>query len=425
MSMELYLAFGQNFVLPGMELCKLVASPNCNASLIISSAHSHLVPASFRQNTMTPVLEIPAQAAGTESVSVDVMKQSLECYLTIRRSNEPGAVGAIVDVSLLRSMRWLVDVFSHNHIPITGFFTSSAFSTAMEYDASTQDDKSVGLLGCLPGWGFAGVGPKVIGLSEPGDHPPWMGFTKKFMGAMINTVDDLERPYVEDLAKKLKLRVWPVGPLLPREYFSLVGTAVRSSNEGEASVIDWLDSRPRRSVLFVSSVGLTAEEYPRLVDALKASTHSFIWVVRPGGYYPEVDDSVMAKGLITSEMVPNCMVLNHPSTAGFLCNCSWEPLMEAIGLGVPILAWPKTSEQLYNAKLVVKRLKVGYYVCDKFSHMVNGLVTVKGIGKGIDMLMGDKHMEGRTADLGARFSWGFPQSSRDALVRFTDDLALL
>ncbi|KAJ4850688.1 hypothetical protein Tsubulata_027914 [Turnera subulata] len=424
MCMEIFTVFGQGNVVAGMELSKLMAnSLNCKTSLIIPSSLSSSLPASFRDNIA--VFEIPSVEAGSDPPPVDSRQNSLECYLTIRRSNERGAVGAIVDVGLLRSMPWLVDVFFHNHIPVTAFFTSSAFSTVMEYDASTEDDKSIGLLGCLPACGWVGSGPKVIGLSGPGDHPPWIDSRKKFMGAMINTVDDLERPYVEDLGKRLKLRVWTVGPLLPREYFRLVGNVVRSSNEEEASVIDWLDSRPRGTVLFVSSVELTAEEYPRLADALKASTRPFIWVVRPGGYCPTMDDVVRERGLVTSGIVSYSKILNHPSTAGFLSNCAWEPSMEAIGLGVPILAWPKTSEQLYNAKFLVKRLKVGYYVCDKFSHMVNGLVTVKGIDKGIDTLMSDKHMKRRTADLGARFSRRFPENSRAALVRFTEDLILL
>ena len=34
--------------------------------------------------------------------------------------------------------------------------------------------------------------------------------------------------------------------------------------------------------------------------------------------------------------------------------------MEAIGQGVPILAWPMRGDQIYKAKLVVNHLNIGY-----------------------------------------------------------------
>ncbi|KAJ4850686.1 hypothetical protein Tsubulata_027912 [Turnera subulata] len=436
--LDIYVAVGQGGILPGIELCKRLTLLNCRTSLVTLSTFSASVPDTFRQNTTTELFEIPEPEVGLGSGSdpsllIEPMRQSLSSYVTTRRTDERGPVGAILDVGLLGPMNWLIDIFSQKHIPVAGFFTSSAYSTTREYVAALEPEKnSGGLIGWLLGCGFFGSGPGVIGLSGPGDTPPWVGSTNKFMGAMINTCDDLERPFIEGLSKKLKLRVWGVGPLLPREYFRLAVTDVRASNEGEARVINWLDSKPPRSVLLVSfetSVDPTTEEYPLLADALGSSTHPFIWVVRPeshsGGYYPRVNDAVGGRGLITSEMIPSCKILNHRSTAGFLSHCSWEPLMEAIGLGKPVLAWPKTGDQFYNAKLVVESLKVGYYVCHNFSQMVKGKGTVSGIGKGIDRLMSDKGMRKRAGDLSAKFDCSFPESSRAVLDQFTEHLALL
>ena len=201
----------------------------------------------------------------------------------------------------------------------------------------------------------------------------------------------------------------------------------------------------RGSVLYVafgSEVGPSMEEYPQIAAALEHTTNQpFIWVIQPGsgiskpgggggqpgsenqeGYYPHgLDSKVGERGLIIRGWAPQLLILSHPSTGGFLSHCGWNSTAEAIGRGVPFLAWPIRGDQHYNAKLVVSHLKVGY----KVAHDLSEMVKEQDIVTGIERLMGDQEMHGRAARLRAKFENGFPASSEAALDSFGEHILLI
>ncbi|KAI9071668.1 hypothetical protein K1719_046360 [Acacia pycnantha] len=125
------------------------------------------------------------------------------------------------------------------------FFTSGAGSIALEYaigKANPEDLKpsEIRLLPGLPddvaltpsdlkrrppdhpppliGGGPApdvGAWPRMRGPPKPGDHPPFLEHARKTNATMINTCDDLERPFIEYIAKQTGKPIWGVGPLRP------------------------------------------------------------------------------------------------------------------------------------------------------------------------------------------------------------------
>lgn len=291
--------------------------------------------------------------------------------------------------------------------------------------------------------------PKMMGPPKPGDQPPWLMKAGGCIAYMINTCDDLEGSFIEFLASQIAKPVWGVGPLLPEQYWKLAGSLFhdqevrshRRSNVTEDEVITWLNSKPHGSVLYVAfgtEVGPKMEDYPQLADALEASNRAFIWVIqqgsgRPGpppsflggqpglevdaGYFPHgLDKKVGERGLIIQGWAPQLLILSHPSTGGFLSHCGWNSTVEAIGRGVPILAWPIRGDQHYDAKLVVQYLKVGYTI----SNDLSGMVKKDDIIKGIEKLLGDEDVKKRAALLSAKFEHGFPVSSMNSLDAFSD-----
>ncbi|KAJ9189098.1 hypothetical protein P3X46_000429 [Hevea brasiliensis] len=289
-----------------------------------------------------------------------------------------------------------------------------------------------------------GIGPRKFGPPKPGDQPPWLEETQGSIALMINTCNILELPFMEYLANQIGKPVWGVGPLLPDQYWKSAGSIIhdhqfranRRSNFTEDEVITWLDSKPRGSVLYVSfgtEVGPTIEEYQQIAHALEKSNRSFIWAIqlssgrrgppRPAGqaeaeecYFPHgLDERVGERGLIIHGWAPQLLILSHPSTGGFLSHCGWNSTTEAIGRGMPILAWPIRGDQFYNAQLIVKHLKVGYMICDDMSTMVKADVIVNGM----ERLLGDEEVKKRAAFLGAQFQNGFPLSSIDSLDAFS------
>jgi hypothetical protein len=176
------------------------------------------------------------------------------------------------------------------------------------------------------------------------------------------------------------------------------------------------------------------EEYMELAQALESCEQPFIWVVQPGsgrpgpprfvgkleaeeGYFPHgLDKRVGNRGLIISGWAPQLLILSHKSTGGFLSHCGWNSTVEAIGRGVPLLAWPIRGDQYHDAKLVVSHLRVGYMVSDDLSKRV----TKDDIVVGIQRLMCDEEIKNNAEVVSAKFQNGFPRSSVAALYAFKD-----
>ncbi|KAK6117022.1 hypothetical protein DH2020_049266 [Rehmannia glutinosa] len=387
---------------------------------------------------------------------------SLKGTITFR-SARPGCV--VMDVM----MSWSKEIFKRENIPIVSFFTSGACATAMEYAAwkAHVDDMGPnetrvlsGLPECMAmsyldlkrreqrGGGRGGKpGGMNFGPPKPGHPPRWMDEAEGSAAMLINTCDDLEGPFLKYLAGQIGKPVLGVGPLLPESYYKSTGSVLhdrdsrpnRESNYTEDEIIQWLDSKPSRSVIYVSfgsEVGPTLEEYDQLADALGESGRSFIWVIQPGsgkpsppanffggkpgseatqeGYYPQgLEEKVGDRGLIIKGWAPQLLILSHPSTGGFLSHCGWNSTVEAIGRGIPILAWPIRGDQFYDAKLVVKYLRMGHMVAsgDDLSEMVKKC----DIMKGIEVVMDDGEVHDRAIGLRGVFEAAYPSSSGAAL----------
>ncbi|XP_059641228.1 abscisate beta-glucosyltransferase-like [Cornus florida] len=305
-----------------------------------------------------------------------------------------------------------------------------------------------------PGGSSGPPGGMKFGMPKPGEQPPWMNEVEGSIALLINTCDDLERPFINYVANQIEKPVWGVGPLLPEQYWQSTSSILhdremrpkRQSNYTEDEVIQWLDSKPHGSVIYVSfgsEVGPTLEEYAQLADALEESTWPFIWVIQPRsgrtgpppellgakpgseaveeGYYPHgLDSKVGDRGLIIRGWAPQLMILSHPSTGGFLSHCGWNSTVEAIGRGVPFLAWPIRGDQFYDAKLVVCHLKVAYMVSNDG---LSGMAKKEDILQGIEKLMSDEEIHNRATELRGKFESGFPASSEASLDAFCDFLS--
>ncbi|KAL0447706.1 UNVERIFIED_CONTAM: UDP-glycosyltransferase 73C2 [Sesamum latifolium] len=478
--------FGQGHLFPCVELCKLFSSYNCTSLLIIPSHLSSSIPSDLHRYPLVEVLEIPASYSPLPPPPPDMPKpessrpgtggpglhrhhhqelgHGIESFLSRRYENAPSPGCVVMDVM----MSWSKDIFRRANVPIVSFFTSGACSTAMEYAAWTAhvDDMvpdEIRTLSGLPetvsltysdlkrrdhhhgGGKPRQPGGMNFGPPTPGQPPRWLDEAEGSTALLINTCDDLEGPFLEYLAGQIQKPVLGVGPLLPEKYWKSTSSVLhdrdsrpnRESNYTEDEVIQWLESKPTRSVIYVSfgsEVGPTLEEYDELADALGESKWPFIWVIQPGsgkpgppanffggkpgsnareeGYYPQgLQEKVGNRGLIIKGWAPQLLILGHPSTGGFLSHCGWNSTVEAIGRGIPILAWPIRGDQFYNAKLVVKHLRVGHMVSNDLSEMVKKCDIIRGI----EVVMGDGEGHDRAITLRGKFEAGYPPSSGAAL----------
>ncbi|WOG91760.1 hypothetical protein DCAR_0311011 [Daucus carota subsp. sativus] len=234
--------------------------------------------------------------------------------------------------------------------------------------------------------------------------------TKYSSGAIFNTCQAIEAPFLQVLAKVNK-KQWAIGPFNPIE--------ISKNNSSRHECLEWLDKQAPDSVIFVSfgtTTSLTNEQIERLAVGLENSGQKFIWVLReadrgdifaedarvcnlPEDYEERI--KLNDQGIIVRDWAPQLEILAHTSTGGFMSHCGWNSCMESITQGVPIAAWPMHSDQPHNALLVTKVLKIGIFARD-WAHR-DELVESSTIEKAVRVLMATEEGEAlrkRTVELG-------------------------
>nr|UHB15539.1 UDP-glycosyltransferase [Paris polyphylla] len=184
-------------------------------------------------------------------------------------------------------------------------------------------------------------------------------------GVIVNSFYALEPSYAEHYYK-----------VAPRKVFLLGPVALAGSNpsplplESGDPCITWLDSKPDNSVLYLSfgtTCRFSDEQLVELAEGLASSGHNFVWVVAlpessgstseewlPEGY----ERNVAGRGLLVNGWAPQTAILNHRAVGGFVSQCGWNAVMEAVAAEVPMITWPLHSDHFITEKLFCDVLHV-------------------------------------------------------------------
>ncbi|KAJ0087203.1 hypothetical protein Patl1_08522 [Pistacia atlantica] len=284
--------YGQGHLHPCMELCKHISSMHYHTTLLFPSIFASAIPSSFTQRPRTQTVQLTS--SGRPMPGSDPLcqqsAQELETHLLncFENPDLPTPLCAIVDFQ----MGWTKALFFKFNIPVISLFTFGACAAAMEWGAWKLQAANIksGEIRVIPGLPEEmaltysdlkrkSPGPPRGGKGgppKPGDRPPWVPEIEGSIAIMFNTCDDLDCPFIKYMADQIGLPAWGVGPLLPEQYWNSsepllrdgeIRKQKRQSSLTEEDVIQWLDSKPRRSVLYVafgSEVGPTTEEYSQL-----------------------------------------------------------------------------------------------------------------------------------------------------------------
>ncbi|CAK9309324.1 unnamed protein product [Citrullus colocynthis] len=175
----------------------------------------------------------------------------------------------------------------------------------------------------------------------------------------INTFDSLEPQEAEWMGQQLPFK--SIGPMLPSIYLdgrlqddTCYGLSLLESNMD--STMNWLHYKHNASVVYVSFGSLAEaimEQIEELAMALKLSNRFFLWVVRESEIHklpPNFIEDTSEKGLVVN-WCPQLQVLGHKSVGCFITHCGWNSMLEALSLGVPLVAMAQWSDQLTNASM--------------------------------------------------------------------------
>ncbi|XP_020188276.1 UDP-glucose flavonoid 3-O-glucosyltransferase 7 [Aegilops tauschii subsp. strangulata] len=183
-------------------------------------------------------------------------------------------------------------------------------------------------------------------------------------GLAVNTFSGLEQQYCDMyLGQGYVQRSYFVGPLSLQLQSS--DSDQSATDAGDSQYIDWLDTKPDHSVVYVSfgTCALASEaQLDQIALGLEASGKSFLWVVRgadkwapPKGWEKRVDD----RGIVIRSWAPQTAILAHPAVGAFVTQCGWNSVIEAVAAGVPMLTWPKVYEQFITERLITDVLGIG------------------------------------------------------------------
>ncbi|KAG4156603.1 hypothetical protein ERO13_D02G006800v2 [Gossypium hirsutum] len=198
---------------------------------------------------------------------------------------------------------------------------------------------------------------------------------------LVNSFYKLEQEVVDSMSKVMTQPLLTIGPTIPSMYLDK-----RLENDKDYDLnlfkLDsngtcWLTNKPPCSVVYVSfgsMANLTIDQMKELARGLKQTGFHFLWVVRsselpkvPHGFIEEMGD----KALIVT-WIPQTEVLANEAIGCFFTHCGWNSTIEALCLGVPMVAMPQWTDQTTDAKLVEDVWKVGVRVNVREDGIVSG-----------------------------------------------------
>ncbi|KAF0920415.1 hypothetical protein E2562_034863 [Oryza meyeriana var. granulata] len=440
----------QGHAIPMTDMARLLAEHGAQVSLVTTPVNATrmagFVAGVEEAGLPVQLVELPFPAAefglpdGCENVdmlqSKDLMRNFLEACGALReplaarlRRQRPPASCIISDM-----MHWWIgDIARELGIPWLTFNGSCTFASFARYiicrgnllDNVTDEEEIVTFSGfptplelpkakcpggtCIPG--VEQIREKIYEEEMRSD------------GRIMNSFHELEALYIEFFERTIGKKIWTIGPmcLCHRDSNAMAARGNKASMD-EAKCLQWLDSKKPGSVIFVSFGSLASTTPEQLVElgmGLEASMKPFIWVIKAGNKFPEVEEwladgfeeRVKDRGMIIRGWAPQMMILWHQAIGGFVTHCGWNSTIEGICAGVPMITWPHFAEQFVNEKLVVDHLKIGMEVGVKGvtqwgSEQKEVKVTRNVVETAVSMLMNEgeaaQEMRMRAKDFGVK-----------------------
>ncbi|XP_069147304.1 LOW QUALITY PROTEIN: putative UDP-rhamnose:rhamnosyltransferase 1 [Solanum lycopersicum] len=207
----------------------------------------------------------------------------------------------------------------------------------------------------------------------------------EFEGQWLKLLEDLHH-----------MPVLPTGLMPP-----IVESSSHEKNESWISIKEWLDEKPKGSVVYValgSEVTVGQNEINELARGLELSGSPFFWVLRKSSGLGSIDPIVLPdgfeertkdRGIVWKSWAPQLKILSHESVGGFLTHCGWSSIIEGLMFGHSLIMLPFLVDQGLNARIiedkgvgieVPRNEEDGSYTSNSVANSVK-LVMVKNDGK--------------------------------------------
>ncbi|KAJ8539689.1 hypothetical protein K7X08_013941 [Anisodus acutangulus] len=378
----------QGHINPMVQFSKRLASRGVKVTLITTDYVSKNMP---KESGSVKIESIPHDDSPPQDLD-----KALEWFFALISKN----LGAIVEklsnleypVKVLvfySVVTWAIDLAHQLGLKGAAFFTQSCSLSAIYYHMDPEKSTKVPFDGCvvtLPSLPFLEKEDLPTFIYDNDLYPSLTKLIfsqninfKKADWLFFNTFDVLEKEVVDWLRAQYPIKT--IGPTIPSMYLD---KRLKEDNEYGLSLLNpngetcmkWLDSREIGSVVYVSFGSLASlgeQQMKELAWGLMTSNCYFLWVVRTSeeNKLPnEFMSKLSGKGLILN-WCPHFDVLAHQSVGCFFTHCGWNSTLEALCLGVPMVAMPQWSDQPTNAKFISDVWQTGIRVKAREDGVVN------------------------------------------------------
>ncbi|PON77526.1 UDP-glucuronosyl/UDP-glucosyltransferase [Parasponia andersonii] len=204
---------------------------------------------------------------------------------------------------------------------------------------------------------------------------------------------EIDGRFLDYLQKSLVKPFLVSGPLIPDPPVSSL----------EQKWVDFLGGFQPGSVVYCalgSEATLEKDQFQELLLGLELSGSPFLAALRlpfgvdsihealPLGF----GERVKGRGVVHEGWIQQQKILEHPSIGCFVTHCGWGSLLEGLVSHCELVMLPHAGDQIFNARLMGKSLKVGVEV-EKGEK--DGLFSKESVCKAIRILMDDDSEVGK------------------------------
>ncbi|GAB4858907.1 hypothetical protein Ancab_010380 [Ancistrocladus abbreviatus] len=378
----------QGHINPMLQFCKRLASKGLKTTLAITTYISNTNPTFITTPQSSTAVHFDTISDGFDEggfASAESISTYLTCFeaagsttlaqLIQKHARSAHPINCVVYDAF---MPWALDVAKKHGAMGAVFFTQSCAVNCIYYYTNrgllTQPVASTPVE--IPGLPLLEFEDLPGYFADPLSYPAYfemvvnqLSNVDKANFVLVNTYYELEAEVVDSMEKVCPML--PIGPTIPSFYLD---NQVEDDKSYGLSLLDpspctnWLSTKPPGSVVYVSfgsMASLQDHQMKELAWALKDSNCYFLWVIRaledevtlPHNFVQETQEKAL--------FVPwssQLEVLSSEAVGCFISHCGWNSTLEALSLGVPVVAMPLWTDQTTNAKFIQDVWRVGVKV---------------------------------------------------------------
>ncbi|XP_004287162.1 PREDICTED: UDP-glycosyltransferase 74E1-like [Fragaria vesca subsp. vesca] len=385
---------GQGHMSPMIQFSKRLASKGVRVTLVITTTSSNSIQ-THANSFKVEVISDGSEQGNKKSETIEEYLERFRRVTTHTLANliitkiktstcTPGASESEFKLFVYdSSMPWLSDVAQQHGIAFAPFFTQSCAVTAIYHQfhqgafMTEPSATATMLLPCLPPLGIKDV-PSFL-YDHAKSYPSLFNSSRDQFSNLSeakcllwNTFDLLEDEVLEWMTSTLSRSIMTIGPTIPSMFLDKrfeddLDYSFNLYSPNVDACMKWLDCQENGSVVYVSFGSYASpskDQMEEIAWGLKNSNYNILWVVKQSEKEKlpiNFVEGISEKGLVVS-WCSQLQVLAHKAVGCFVTHCGWNSILEALSLGVPMVAMPQWSDQTTNAKFIEDVWKTGVRV---------------------------------------------------------------